>query len=144
MAEERQGVCATTGWEARGVGPNCTYVGQTAWSHESIMVGSCARNVRAALTRHSRAWIVSLLDTTDGGALIFEDQQRAGDVDGTRSELRSWSAVDKRVRLLLAAPLLYPKWSRTQRLALCRNMLVREAVRNLPEQGALVAFDLDC
>lgn len=108
------------------------------------MVGSCARNVRRALDSHSRAWITSLLDTSHGGALIFEDSQRSGDPDGTRATLRVWAADDPRVRLVLAAPLLYPRWSRTQRLALCRNMLAQEAVRSLPENGAFVALDLDC
>ena len=147
---QRAGRCTPTGWVAGNgpvgsvaTGPNCTWVGKRSW-HGAIMLGSCARNVRAALERHSQAWVVSLLDTSPGsGALIFEDEQRSGDPDGTRASLRAWTARDTRIRLLLAQPLLYPKWSRTQRLALCRNMLVREAAR-LPEAGALVALDLDC
>jgi hypothetical protein len=109
------------------------------------MVGSCARNVHAALEQHSRGWVTSLLDVVSpgGGALIFEDEQRAGDPDGTRATLRAWAAQDPRIRLMLAQKLLYPRWSRTQRLALCRNMLAHEASR-LPEKGVYVALDLDC
>ena len=144
-AAETSGVCtAASGWALSGIGTNCTYVGSNSWADQQLMVGSCARNVRKALDGHSRAWITSLLDKAHGGALIFEDAQRSGDPDGTRAALRAWAAADPRVRLLLAAPLLYPKWSRTQRLALCRNMLAQEAVRALPESGALVALDLDC
>lgn len=143
-ATETSGVCASTGWSDFGTGPNCTYVGSRDWIGRELMVGACARNVRVQLERHSQRWITSLLDAAAGGVLIFEDSQRAGDPDGTRGALRAWAARDARVRLLLAAPLLYPKWSRTQRLALCRNMIVQEAARVLPEQGALVAIDLDC
>lgn len=140
----RSGVCTPSGWAPSGVGPNCSFVGSRSW-RGSILVGSCARNVRTVLERHSRAWIESLLSSVDGaaGALIFEDEQRAGDVDGTRAALRAWASADARVRLLLAAPMLYPRWSRTQRLALCRNMLAREAIR-LPPNGVFVALDLDC
>lgn len=142
---ERLGVCsAASGWEPSGTGPNCTFVGSDSWSGQQLMIGSCARNVRAALEGHSQAWITLLLDAGSGGALIFEDQQRSGDPDGTRAALRAWAASDSRVRLLLAQPLLYPRWSRTQRLALCRNMLAQEAVRRLPERGAFIALDLDC
>ena len=152
MAEplETRGRCSSDGFStAAANGPNCTYVGSHSWSGE-LMIGSCARNVRSALERHSRAWVGALLDHLaaggggGGGVLIFEDEQRSGDPDGTRKSLRSWAAQDARVRLLLAAPLLYPRWSRTQRLALCRNMLASEARKALSERGALIALDLDC
>lgn len=109
-----------------------------------MLLGSCARNVRHALEQHSHAWVTSLLDANPGsGALIFEDEQRKGDPDGTRAALRAWAARDDRIRLLLVQPLLYPRWSRTQRLALCRNTLAQEAAR-LPAGGVFVALDLDC
>lgn len=140
----RAGACTTSaGWSAEGVGPNCTYVGKRS-VRGNLLIGACARNVRAVLERHSRAWVESLLDTSPASAaVVFEDQQRAGDPDGTRALLREWAAHDTRVRLILAQPLLYPKWSRTQRLALCRNVLAHEAAR-LPESGVFVAIDLDC
>ena len=122
VVPDRGGVCgATTGWSAEGVGPNCTYVGRRA-VRGTRLLGACARNARAALERHSRQWGVSMLDTSPASAMvIFEDQQRAGDPDGTRAALREWSATDARIRLILAQPLLYPKWSRTPR----RNALRR-------------------
>jgi hypothetical protein len=126
-----QGVCAATGWEPSGIGPNCTFVGEHKWRGD-LLVGSCARNVRSALDKFQQAWIASLLDrTSSSSVLIFEDEQRSGDPDGTRQSLRTWAQTDKRVRLLLAQPLLYPRWSRTQWLALCRNMLVSEAAAAL-------------
>ena len=144
---EHAGVCDAAGWAREGSGPNCTFVGHRLWhwhnATEHIVVGSCARNVRAPLEHGSRVWIEGVLEQSGGGALIFEDEQR-GDRDGTRRYLRAWAASDPRLRLILAQPLLYPRWSRTQRLALCRNMLAREAVRALPERGALISVDLDC
>ena len=146
-APERHGHCSTSGWVSTSTTPstpNCTWVGKRSY-RGSMMVGSCARNVRAALEQHSRAWVTAFLDTQPGSAaLIFEDQQRSGDPDGTRAALRNWANSDPRVRLLLAQPLLYPKWSRTQRLALCRNMLAHEATRLPGSSGVLVALDLDC
>ena len=149
MAVSHVGVCSADGWAAQGVGPNCTFVGRRGLHHSTLLIGSCARNVRQALEQHAQAWVTSFLDVASasgghgGSALIFEDEQRAGDPDGTRAALRDWAARDSRIRLLLAQPLLYPRWSRTQRLALCRNMLAHEAAR-LPEQGVYVALDLDC
>ena len=142
----RDGVCGTLGWAPLGgTGPNCTYVGRRAWGGGALMLGSCARNVRKALETHTEEWITSLLQQhADSGVLVFEDRQRSGDPDGTRARLVDWATRDERVRLILAAPLLYPVWSRTQRLALCRNMLMHEAVRQLPRHGFLVALDLDC
>lgn len=148
-AVARLGHCTSAGWAADGIGPNCTYVGRRQWHRSTLLVGSCARNVRSALEQHAQAWITSLLDTasagnTDGvGALIFEDEQRSGDPDGTRAALRAWAVRDTRIRLMLAQPLLYPRWSRTQRLALCRNMIAYEAAR-LPDKGVYLALDLDC
>lgn len=149
MATERFGHCGAGGWlpassTVGNAGPNCTWVGRRSY-RGSVLVGSCARNVRAALEQHSQAWVTSLLETQPGSAaLIFEDAQRSGDPDGSRAMLKTWAAADSRIRLLLAQPLLYPKWSRTQRLALCRNMLAHEAAR-LPESGGvLIALDLDC
>ena len=152
MNERMTGVaghCTSAGWALDGVGPNCTYVGRRHWHRSTLLIGSCARNVRKSLEQHSRAFVTALLDTASAshsdsvGALIFEDEQRSGDPDGTRAALRSWAALDSRIRLLLAQPLLYPRWSRTQRLALCRNMIAHEAAR-LPENGVYVALDLDC
>jgi hypothetical protein len=147
-AEEVLGRCSSEGWSLDGTGPNCTYVGGRIWRAQ-LLVGSCARNIRAALDGHSREWITSLLDQVNShekgaAAMVFEDEQRSGDPDGTRRALRAWAAQDTRVRLILAAPLLYPRWSRTQRLALCRNMLIREAARKLRERGTFVSVDLDC
>ena len=144
----RRGTCSAGGWAplragSPADGPNCTYIGRRDW-HGALLVGSCARNVRPALEQHQRAWVTSLLDRTAGSLLIFEDEQRAGDPDGTRAALRGWAAADDRVRLLLAQPLLYPQWSRTQRLALCRNQLVREAAASLSAHGTFLSLDLDC
>ena len=152
---EHPGKCASDGFALHGEGPNCTFVGRRAWRWPTnedtgggvkpgVMIGGCARNVRAALETHTRAWIEAVLDRTAGGALIFEDQQRSGDPDGSRSALRAWATSDARVRLILSQPLLYPKWSRTQRIAMCRNMLAFEAAAHLPEAGVLVSVDLDC
>ena len=135
-------MCTASGWAERGDGPNCTYIGSRELPGQ-LLIGSCARNVRAALQGHSRAWVESLLGESRGSAVIFEDEQRSGDPDGTRQLLQAWAASDGRVRLVLAQPLLYPKWSRTQRLALCRNTLVSEA-RRLPPHGVFVSIDLDC
>ena len=149
MAAFLHGRCSESGWMPEGTradGPNCTFVGSRSWTGQ-LMLGSCARNVRSALEQHSKAFIESLLSHPrggGGGAVIFEDEQRSGDPDGTRTMLRSWASRDPRIRLLLAAPLLYPRWSRTQRLALCRNMLVHEALEVLPERGMFIALDLDC
>ena len=152
-APERLGRCGATGFASGvdAIGPNCTFVGRRQWHRSTLLIGSCARNIRHALEEYAQAQVTSLLDAAGsngdssegGGVLIFEDQQRAGDPDGTRAALREWAARDRRVRLLLAQPLLYPRWSRTQRLALCRNMLAYEAAR-LPAQGVYVAVDLDC
>lgn len=147
-ALEHEGVCSAAGWAIGGTGPNCTYVGQRAWrwppQRPGVMIGSCARNVKAQLERHTKAWAEAVLTLVDGGMVIFEDSQRAGDPDGSRVALREWAAADVRVRLILAQPLLYPKWSRTQRLALCRNMLLHEAIAQLPPQGFLASVDIDC
>lgn len=143
----RDGRCTAGGWTTDGDGPNCTFVGKRSWRGSALLVGSCARNVRRSLERYAQAQVTSLLSAAavlgGGGVLVFEDEQRSGDPDGTRAALREWAARDRRVRLLLAQPLLYPRWSRTQRLALCRNMLAHEAAR-LPERGVYVSIDLDC
>ncbi|KAL1530382.1 hypothetical protein AB1Y20_001289 [Prymnesium parvum] len=148
----QHGVCSPIGWSPEGHGPNCTFVGDHAWMQQthiaarapSIIMGACARNVRSALEKHTRPWAEKVLDLTGGGMLIFEDEQRAGDPDGSRKYMMEWASVDKRVRLILAQQLLYPKWSRTQRLALCRNMLAREAAYHLPTSGMFISFDVDC
>ena len=61
-------------------------------------------------------------------AVVDHDVPRGGDRDGTRDELLRMASRSERVRLVLAQPLLYPGWSRTQRLALCRNVLLAEAL----------------
>ena len=153
-AGEYFGRCSTaTGWSSAAVmsGPNCTFVGRRTWHHTALLVGSCARNVRHSLEQHAKDWLTLVLDMvaasrSDGlgaAAIIFDDAQRTGDPDGTRAALLSWAAQDNRIRLLLAHPLLYPRWSRTQRLALCRNMIAHEAAR-LPGNSVFLALDLDC
>ena len=69
---------------------------------------------------------------------------KAAEAEGTRALLRGWAARNRHVRVVLAQPLRYPAWSRTQRLALCRNVLLGEALATLPPSGVLVQFDLDC
>jgi hypothetical protein len=116
-----------------------------------VLFGSCAKNVRKKLEGHSMALLEGLgtalaAESVRSSVLIFEDEQlgKAAEAEGTRALLRGWAARNRHVRVVLAQPLRYPAWSRTQRLALCRNVLLGEALATLPPSGVLVQFDLDC
>ena len=123
-APSHDGVCGPNGFALRGTGPNCTFVGRRAWKWPEVgvgsepglgvMLGGCARNVRSALETHTRAWVEAALQQTGGGMLIFEDLQRAGDMDGSRAALREWATKDLRVRLILSQPLVIPRATRTR------------------------------
>ena len=111
----------------------------------------CARNVGAAIEGGRAAHIEAL-----GGAfakysvLLWED----GSTDTSREMLRAWAARNPRVRVL--APYLGTRWvgaslGRVPRLAFCRNILLAEYLKEVPQSGddALlspfyVALDLDC
>ena len=106
----------------------------------SLMVGSCAKGVRAALEEHSIAWLESLGSTFRADAYaVFVYWDDDGDRDGTQSALRGWARRNRQVHLVLAPPLRAPNWYRTQRLALCRNVLLGEGLLRLPAHGTLRA-----
>ena len=62
-------------------------------------------------------------------------------VDDTYDKLRSMVARDSRVRAILAVD---EPPGRLGRIALCRNVLIGEALSRLPDEGLLVTLDLDC
>lgn len=155
MAREHIGQCTHKGFEYARVehagALNCTFVGSRTWRAPestqvpSLVVGACARNVRAALHEHSIAWIERLgrFFAHDAfGVFVYWDDN--GDADGTRRVLRRWAERNRQVHLVLAPSLRPPVFYRTQRLALCRNVLLAEAVARLPAHGTMVIYDLDC
>ena len=76
------------------------------------------------------------------GVFVYWDDN--GDGDGTRAALRGWAQRNRQVHLVLAPPLRSPAYYRTQRLALCRNVLLGEGLLRLPPHGTLAFYDLDC
>ena len=150
---EHAGRCTRNGFRTHGVAaaPNCTFVGSRHWRPPaseqvpSLIVGLCAKDVRAPLEAHSMAWLEGLgrLFARDAfGVFVYWDDD--GDADGTRGVLRAWARRNRQVQLLLAPPLRAPEYYRTQRLALCHNVLLGEAVARLPAHGTLAFYDLDC
>ena len=147
--QELHGKCTQSGWRraaASTTTPNCTYIGSRHWRAPeapdvpSLMVGSCAKGVRAALEEHSIAWLESLGSTFRADAYaVFVYWDDDGDRDGTQSALRGWARRNRQVHLVLAPPLRAPNWYRTQRLALCRNVLLGEGLLRLPAHGTLRA-----
>ena len=147
--QELHGKCTQSGWRraaTSATAPNCTYIGSRHWRAPvapdvpSLMVGSCAKGVRAALEEHSIAWLESLGSTFRADAYaIFVYWDDDGDRDGTQSALRGWARRNRQVHLVLAPPLRAPNWYRTQRLALCRNVLLGEGLLRLPAHGTLRA-----
>ena len=150
--QERHGKCTQSGWRraaTSATAPNCTYVGSRHWRAPvaadvpSLMVGSCAKGVRASLEEHSMAWLESLGSTfREDAYAIFVYWDDDGDRDGTQSALRGWARRNRQVHLVLAPPLRAPNWYRTQRLALCRNVLLGEGLLRLPAHGTLLALSL--
>ena len=166
LPEQTPGICTHGGWKAdadagprksdgsSAAGPNCTYVGRriAPSSTGTVVAVGCARNVASSLrTARSANRGLEALDSSAPNVayVLFHDVPRGGDRDGTRDELLRMAARSERVRLVLAQPLLYPGWSRTQRLALCRNVLLAEALSAAASGdgaagAAMVALDLDC
>lgn len=111
----------------------------------SLIAGSCAKGVRASLEEHSMAWLENLGSTFRAdayGVFVYWDDD--GDRDGTQTALRGWARRNRQIHLVLAPPLRAPNWYRTQRLALCRNVLLGEGLLRLPAHGTLAFYDLDC
>ena len=109
----------------------------------SLIVGSCAKGVRASLEEHSMAWLENLGSTFRAdayGVFVYWDDD--GDRDGTQTALRGWARRNRQIHLVLAPPLRAPNWYRTQRLALCRNVLLGEGLLRLPAHGTLLALTL--
>jgi len=101
--------------------------------------------VRASLEEHSMAWLENLGSTFRAdayGVFVYWDDD--GDRDGTQTALRGWARRNRQIHLVLAPPLRAPNWYRTQRLALCRNVLLGEGLLRLPAHGTLAFYDLDC
>ena len=113
--QERHGKCTQSGWRraaTSATAPNCTYVGSRHWRAPvapdvpSLMVGSCAKGVRASLEEHSMAWLESLGSTfREDAYAIFVYWDDDGDRDGTQSALRGWARRNRQVHLVLAPPL---------------------------------------
>jgi len=151
---EHAGRCTKNGFRAHGgatLAPNCTFLGSRHWRPPaspqvpSLIVGACAKDVRAPLEAHSIAWLEGLgrLFARDAfGVFVYWDDN--GDADGTRGVLRAWAQRNRQVHVVLAPPLRAPEFYRTQRLALCRNVLLGEAVARLPAHGTMAFYDLDC
>ena len=151
---EHAGRCTKNGFRAHGgatSAPNCTFLGSRHWRPPasaqvpSLIVGACAKDVRAPLEAHSIAWLEGLgrLFARDAfGVFVYWDDN--GDADGTRGVLRAWAQRNRQVHVVLAPPLRAPEYYRTQRLALCRNVLLGEAVARLPAHGTMAFYDLDC
>ena len=149
---ELHGKCTQSGWRraaTSATAPNCTYIGSRHWRAPvapdvpSLIVGSCAKGVRASLEEHSMAWLENLGSTFRAdayGVFVYWDDD--GDRDGTQTALRGWARRNRQIHLVLAPPLRAPNWYRTQRLALCRNVLLGEGLLRLPAHGTLPALTL--
>jgi hypothetical protein len=126
---------------------NCSIVGapRSGLLHPTGRVGlavvGCARGIEAALTAHQIPYLDTLLhEANDSIVLIFHDSPRD---NGTRAVLHAWAVREPRVRLILSD--MGERGERIQRLTLCRNVLLAEAVARLrPSDGYLAQLDLDC
>ena len=166
------GTCSSSGFSAGYAvdGVRCTRVVGSAAQHHtapSLVVAGCARNIAAQLREHSLPWVDELLTMRDGGGVVLYHDAPPGADAPTVDALREWAARRPRSRLLLAetsADTSSPSGgggggrgtarddakseARLARLALCRNVLVAEALGWLGhrdnDDGALLQLDLDC
>lgn len=142
-----QGLCSDSGWAPPATtkvgGYACTLHGRPIGLDTKVLVSGCARKLGRVLTRGGQ--VHRLIDEVlqhsanrGGGALVYAD---GPGVDDTYDKLRSMVARDSRVRAILAVD---EPPGRLGRIALCRNVLIGEALSRLPDEGLLVTLDLDC
>ena len=142
-----EGVCTnSSGWQARGAGPSCTFVGaQPAWRQDrpagsAILVAGCARHLAGRLSNVTIPMLSTLHISlgSNSAVYVFDDDP----LDQQRNVLQAWAARSSFVRLILTNE---PTGDdRIQRLALCRNILVQEARKHVPDDGVFLMLDLDC
>ena len=122
-----------------------TWHGARPWRAPAgaVMFVACARDIeaqlRGAIPVLDALAAPPLLHAAHDGVSAWVCEDGAGP---TRRLLEAWQRRSAAVRL--AQPSAPSAWDRFQRLALCRNALLEEAVRSLPASGTLVALDLDC
>ena len=137
----RNGVC-DAGFQATGdAGHRCTRLGKPIDSTTRLLISGCARKLAPQLGRDGLVDrnLQALLSRAEGsGALIYADGPHE---DETYQTLRHLVARDSRVRAVLAVS---EPPDRLSRIALCRNVLLGEALAKLPDDGLLVTLDLDC
>ena len=142
-----QGLCSASGWAPPSITKvgayACTLHGRPIGLDTKVLVSGCARKLGPVLTRGGQ--VHRLIDEVlqhsanhGGGALVYAD---GPGVDDTYDKLRSMVARDSRVRAILAVD---EPPGRLGRIALCRNVLIGEALSRLPDEGLLVTLDLDC
>ena len=131
---------------------------ETAAAASSIVFAGCAKNVASTL-RRSVAFIEGLAAEANVTAafgsyriLVFE----SGSSDATRATLRAMAARNPRLSAILAESPRYGLCMRTQKIALCRNVLLQEALaRGGSDVGSggsggrgapsvMVTLDIDC
>jgi hypothetical protein len=146
---------------------NCTFVGKKAkqwrqWPHAdpAWMIAGCARGLTHRFENYTFAYLDSVMDLVGkGSASIWIYDDLPG--HSQRELLKRWAARSHlEPTLILADPepnsttstpwllahdkVAQGKESRLSRLALCRDVLLVEALKHLPTSGYLVSLDWDC
>ena len=140
-----QGACMTGRGTCTDEVTNCTIVsGRRPGSNAAVglaLVG-CARRIAGALSNRTVPYMDRLLQgANDTTMVIIYHDAPSGD-EATVAVLRAWAERERRVRLILSD--VADRGDRISRLALCRNVLLADALSHLRPNGALAQFDLDC